>query len=327
LNNANWEVFHPFSEWLKDILKNGAVNFTNELLRNKRYIKASKSFIDSMNLYQGFGTLQNRIVKDGRFVGFEILPNKQKGLVIKFDAVGIQVDTIQSDFKFYLYHSSQVDPVKEFTLDLTQTGSFGWYVLPEFILDSNSFDIDSDGVFYFGYYEDDLVGQAISRDMNLMRPCSSCSGYDTSAFNAWSKYVKMNAFEVSPGNLSEDRTLFDSLFASIRTTTNFGLNLKISVYCDLTQLICENKAMIAEAYAQHIALDLINQIAFNTRLGGISDKTKNLAMIELDPKAESGSFYVKYQKSMQALNLDFAGTSSVCLPCSDESLKINRRAI
>jgi hypothetical protein len=324
-NPEQWETFSPFSDWLQKLTENCAVNFVNELLRYKRLIQASRSFVDSLNLYSGFGNMNNKIIKDGRFLGVEIYPNRQEGLLVRIDEIGFQVDSVQpGPIDFYLYHSSQLEPVQIVTIQIEKPGSFDWHKV-NITLDSTS-EFDTQGQFYLGYYENDITGHVIFRDMDFMKPCSSCSGFDKNSFNQWSKYVKLKSVLVEETDYEETRTLPD-FWKENRPKHNCGMNLKISVYCDLTSIIIRNKNVLAEAFAQKLALQLIEKIAFNTRLGAISDKIKQLALSELNADPDSSSFLAKYQKTLQALNLDFSGNGSVCLPIADDSRKIRRGAI
>lgn len=324
-DTEHWEVYNPFSEWLENFLDASAINFANEFLTEKKLMMSTKGFIDSLDLYQGNGSMSDRIIKNGRFVGVQITTNKQEGLVVKINSVGLQIDTPQEDLKLYLYHSSQVQPLKIIDTKITNAGSFSWIAMDDLTLDGS--EVNSDGVFFLGYYEDDLFGQALRREMDLMRPCSSCSSFNINSFNTWSKYAKIKAFSVRESDLNQDRTVFEFDAPEFENSSNFGINLKISVYCDLSSLICKNINILAEAFAQKVALSLIEQIAFNTRLNVISDQTKQLAMSELTEKEDSSSFLMRYKRSLKAATLDLGGTSSICLPCTRKGPSIRRTAI
>lgn len=323
---AYWKIWDPFSSWLEEFLELTSVNFVNEFMVQKKIMQGSRSFVDSLVLYQGNGSLSERIIKEQRFVGVQINVNKQEGLVVRIDSIGLQIDTPQENLDLYLYHSSKETPIKILPINIENAGSFSWINVDSLILDNSL--VNSDGVFYLGYYEDDLAGQALRRKMDFSRPCMGCGSTNINLFNQWSKYVKVKAFSVRGSDLDEDKNVFAFDAPEFESESNFGINLKISAYCDLSSLICRNINILAEAFAQKVALCFIEMIAFNNRLNVISDTTKQLAMSELNDNEGSSSFLMKYKKSLNSLTMDFEGTSSVCLPCvSSKSVNIKKSAI
>lgn len=323
-NTDGWAKIDPFSEWLNRIYKSSCDKITTELLKFKKIKNVGRSILDSQRLYDGFGLPQDRIVKRGRFVGMELSITRIESIQIRLDQIGFQFDTAQT-IELYIYHSSRKQPIAIVPVVLEGGSSFEWHDQTNLILSYLSKMHDTTGRFYIGYYEDDIDGQAINRLMNISRPCYGCSGYNVNAFNSWSKFLKINTFEVPETALNVDKSLFDLTKISYSTDTNYGLNFSITALCDMTAFFCKNKMLFADALAMQTCLDLLQEIAFNTRINYTSDKIKATAAAELDPDPKSGSFRALFVKSIMALDLDFSGFDSSCLPCNTRS--ISRRIL
>ncbi len=309
-----------FNEYLQGIYNESCTALVAKLLQMKKINDAAKSLIEQQQLYTGFGFIGDKVIKRSRFVGFQINTRKKNNLMVLISKIGFQVDTAQT-VKFYLYHTSQVDPVKTIDVMITRASSFTWQdTLNKVMLSYMDGDHSSEGFFMFGYYEDDIEGQVIRMDKTLQyAPCATCSMADTYAFNAWNKYMGITAISVPEEALNSDKTLFDPAAILYTNNTNWGINLSITTVCDLTAFFCSNKLSFVDALAQQITLNIINKIAYSTRINSISDKTKGLAMADLDIESPSSFINYEYKKALEALNVDFSGFDSECLPCRRNS--------
>jgi hypothetical protein len=329
----DWKVIDPFSEWLQGIYNSSVVDLVTQVIRSKKMDNVHRSLVDSLRLYDGVGRLTDRVIKSNRFVGFEIAISSQEGMAVLLDKIGIQVDTAQASLTFYLYHSSSFEPLGTYTIDVPKNNTFSWRQLINPAQDLKTAmltylaDHDTDGVFYFGYYEEDLVGQVFNKQKNFtVRPCIGCNEFDSASFNAWSRYVTIKSISVGQSYLDVDANLFDTSRVVYVADTNWGLNLSLTVTCDMTDFMIKNKAITADVLAMQICLNLLYQMGYNTRIGAISDKAKLLALSELNPDPKSDSFRVQYENAVAALRYDFSGFSSACLP-SDKKSRILKGAI
>lgn len=314
------ELKTVFNDWLTKIYNDSCTDLVSRLLQMKKINDAAKSLIENQQLYTGFGFVGDKVIKHSRFVGFQIDTKKKNNLMVILSKIGFQVDEAQT-VKFYLYHTSQVDAIKDVDVVITKASSFTWKdTLNNLMLSYMDGDQSSEGFYIFGYYEDDLEGQAIKMDKTLQSaPCLSCSYADTNAFNAWNKYMGIRAIEVPQSALDPDKKIFDVSQMKYTNNTNWGINLSVTTICDLTQFFCSNRLSFVDALSQQIALNMINVIAYSTRINSISDKTKGLAMADLDVDSKSSFVNFEYQKALDALNVDFSGFDSDCLPCRRNS--------
>lgn len=320
-DNTNWEAIDPFSEWLKEVYNDACINLVMQYITQRKIQEKAKSLLELSELFQGPGSVYMPILGQSRFVGIEVSPRTVRGLTQDLKRLGFQSTKPQDELIFYVYHSSQSEPIFEMPIIVAANASFGWTALTDKIIGYMHNNVDAEGVYYIGYYEDDLVtdAQAIRKEINFHAGCASCNSYDFWAYNQWSKYCTIKTIEVPAVALRGDKTLFDTSKVRYAYDTNWGMNLGFSVFCDYTTVFCENKAVFADALSMQLALEFINKIAFTTRIGAIADNTKKLAMAELATKENSGSFTLEYYKVLQALDIDMSGLDGACLPCNKKN--------
>lgn len=311
-----WKLIDPFSEWLRRLYKESCSNLANTVVRQKTLSQAGKSLLESQQLYQGGGALTDRIIKHSRFVGFQISVASAEGLVTTISQVAIQTDAAQA-LTFYLYNSSQADPVKTFVVNIAKANVFQWADITDAIVGYMANKSDAGSVWYFGYYEDDLTGQAVNKTIDLSRaPCLSCDSWNINAYNRWSQYSSIQAFYVPESYVMQDKSLWDMGGVRYAYDTNWGLNLSLQVTCDVTTVMCRNRLVLANALRMQIALDLLQIIGFNTRINAISDTTKKFARAELSTKPGATTFMNIYLDQLEKANLDLSGLNGACFPKS-----------
>jgi hypothetical protein len=310
--NYLWDATDPFSEYLNKKMEVAIIQMVSEFIRQKKLDGANRTLIDSQILFDGIGSFNDREIKSGRFVGFEISLSSQQGIQAIFSQVGLQADAAQSTLQFYLFHSSVEEALKTFTISIAKASSFNWIDVQDAMLKFYENTHDAAGFFYFGYFEDDLTGQAIRKAYDFINgPCLTCSEYNRNAFNRWSKYIKIRPF-YAPASALDGTNIFDITKIQYDPQNNFGINIALSVYCDMTEFFILNKGLFADAYAMKIASLLLKEIAYSTRMTAISDKNRAIAMADIDMNAKS-AWIQEYINELRALSVDFSGLSSKCL--------------
>lgn len=327
-DTTNWQKIDPFSAWLAQQYDEAAINLVNDFVTRKKYERIGKSLLDMQELYRGAGMISNTVVKESRFVGFQIDFTNSHGLMLRIDKLGFQ-SSATGEVTFYLYNTSQVEAIGEYTVTLDTANNFEWFDLTEAIIGYMRDNNDASSSYYFGYYEDDLTnGQAIRKEFDISAaPCGSCSSTNTDLYNAWSAYTAIRAIYVENSYLDDGRELFDLNGVKPHDNTNWGMNLKISVLCDITPMLLENKSLFAPLLSKRVSLELLDKIAFTTRMNTIADKTRRLAMADLDDNPKSGSYLAKYYKELDAMVVDFSGFNSACLPREDKHRRIKFSAV
>lgn len=312
------------NQYLTNKISQGAVKLANAIYLQKNLANNSKSVLGDMMLYTGAGNIANTITKRGRFVGFKLYI-KGPDLAVALSKVGLQLNTINPDLLLYIYHSSQLEPISQIELATTKEYSFQWITIEKQILSFLDDDINAGGHFTIGYYEDDLLGQAIERKTNLTSAsnCSACDPANSSAFRKWNKYVSLQPFYVDAENLNADRNYWDEDDEMIVDNQNWGMNLQLSVSCDVTPYLCRNKGSLAQAYALQVAVSIIEDMAFSTRANGMMLKLQQMANYALNVKENySPGLYKELEKAVKAVNFNFSGVNPECLPCQSSGYRV-----
>lgn len=371
-DNINWSTYNPYNIWVKQKYNQAVSNMMSAVISKKKLSHMAKAVLEKQQLYRGFGSIHNKIIAQGRFVGVSILPQQADGLLTIINQVGIQLTKSQEFLKFYLYHSDCQDAIGVWEIPIINENTFNWQPLLEnsplpwiinsayeagiYVSDgglyfkSNNIIVDSvtkpsldkvnwssvrlnpdcimkylnqntSGVYYFGYYESDLVGQALSKSWDCTAsPCYNCDGGDVQDYNRWSRYTSMQTICVSANDINEDRTIFDTKKVSNGNITNWGINLNITVRCDLTDFMIENKLLFADTFAFQVCKEFLESIATTTRLGPDPAQTKLSAIAALDAKAP-GNWIKSYNDNIDSLNLDLSGFSNACMTCNEKGKK------
>jgi hypothetical protein len=325
---ATWEVVGLLAQRLDQVLRSAITKVVSAVFQQKKLDGVTKSIFENVQLFDGVGDLTDKEIKAGRFVGYQIAIESYRDLSIVLKRLGTQFSGLNPGFELYLYHSSQEEPIQVFELNLTKANSFQWSPLKvdtvDFVLRYLSDDYAPGGCFYLGYYEDDLVGQAINRGYRFDKApaCSTC-GRSYEYYTRWSPYMAVTPIAVPAEALAEivvdePRKLWDLRYNQYEYSKNYGLNLDLSVYCDVTDFLCREKDLFVDPILKQVRADLLYAIAYSTRNNPIAKEVRDLALYELDnrPSGSPGSLKL-LEKAIAAVNFDLSDLNDVCLPCND----------
>lgn len=311
---THWVLYRPFIDWLTQFYTQASTNYIGEVVQRKKLLKMGKALIEKQEIYRGYGNQNNLIVGLGRAVGFELKPAPVDGLLMQIDQIGIQLSAVQTELNLYLYHSSQLAPITVFHVANIGRQNFDWQALSNCILGFKTHGTDTSGVYYLVYYEADLTGQAVAKTWDFTSaPCIGCDSVNAAAYNKWSKYTRIRTIEVAAQYLDPARNLFDINYISYNTNSNFGLNLTVTVRCDLTQRIVDTRLLFGDGFAKQLAYEALKVIAYSGRINPYNDKVNKMAMADLDPKI-SGAYICEWDEAVDAANMDLTGFSQSCMP-------------
>ena len=324
LDSEYWTETNPFSEWLEEKTKASIVKLVNKFINMKLADKATKSLIENKILFDGTGRLTNKIENRNRLVGFEIDTVRSKGVTVKIDKIGLQM-TKPGSYTLYIFHSSNPEPIYTLTFEKTRANSLEWFKPKEdILLPYESANTDAGGSWYLVYKQSELPenAQAIYKDRDWSTgPCKACSRSEFLAYQAWSRYI-----EVHPFYLSEDEE-FDPETMNFTYDKNYGVNLEVSAYCDLTDFIIKQRAMFQDVLSKQVAIDFLREFAYNpnVRTNRHSINASKLDILtELDGDAnsmrQSGLSY-ELDIALKALSVSTQGLDRVCLPCVNNGIK------
>jgi hypothetical protein len=319
-----WIKTNPFSEWLEDKTRASIVKLVNKFISMKLADKASKSLIENKILFDGTGRLTNKIENRNKLVGFEIDTVRSKGVTVKIDKIGLQM-TEPGSYTLYIFHSSNPEPIYTLTFEKTKANSLEWFKPKDnILLPYESANTDAGGSWYLVYKQSELPenAQAIYKDRDWSTgPCKACSRSEFLAYQAWSRYI-----EVHPFYISEDEE-FDPEMMNFTYDKNYGINLEVSAYCDLTDFIINQRAIFQDVLSKQVAIDFLREFAYNpnVRTNRHSINASKLDILtELDGDAsnmrQSGLSY-ELDIALKALCISTQGLDRVCLPCVNNGIK------
>lgn len=331
-NDEYWIETNLFSEWLEDKTKASIIKLINKFINMKLADKASKSLIENKTLFDGTGRLTNLATNRNRFVGFEVDTVRSKGVTVKINKIGLQF-TRPGKYKAYILHSSCDTPIYSFEFEKLKSNSIEWFKPKEdILLPYESQEIDAGGSWYIGYLQSDLPenSQAINRDRDWStKPCKGCSRQEFLAWQAWSKYIEIHPFYVDENQLlgEDEQMYFDPEIMNFTYDANYGINLDVSVYCDLTDFIIKQKQLFQDVIAKQVAVDFLREFAYNpnvrTNRRSINASRTDI-LYELDGDSSSmkhSGLNYELDLALKALNFSTQGLDRVCLPCVNHGLK------
>ncbi len=321
-----WAETSLFSEWLEAKTKDSISKAINRFWSEKVSERTAKALCESKVLFDGTGRLTDVIPNRSNIAGFEIIPIRSKGVTLKINKIGLQF-TKPGEYVLYLMHSSKPSPVQVVTLT-KRTAGFEWFTMQDMFLPYESMDIEAGGSWYLCYKQSELPegSEAIRKDRDWSKgPCRSCSRNEFIAWQAWSKYLEVHPFTTKESEGAFE--LWDIENNNYDYSSNFGLNLDVSVYCDITDTIISNDVLFQDVIQLQFAVDVLREFAFNpsvrTNRHSIN-ASKHDILYELE--GSSSSFEksgLNYQLDLtyKAIKLNMSGLDRVCLFCKNNGVK------
>lgn len=345
IESEYWVEANPFSEWLesktKASIQKAISRYCNEKIAQGTY----KTLCENRTLFDGTGRLVDVVKNKKNLVGFEIVPIRAKGVTTKINKIGLQF-TEPGEYTLYLMHSSMDAPVKIIKLNKIRKNSIEWFSLNDVYLPYQSEDNDAGGSWYLCYFQSELPedSQAIRKDKDWSKePCGSCSRKELLAWMAWSKYIEVHPFYVNEELINGMQDDFNDDFNNdfskqpihlwdvennqYTYDNNYGLNLEITISCDITDFIIEQRMLFQDIIAKQVAVDMLREFAYNANVR-TNRHSINASRLDILYEVDGDSSSMKksglsYQLDMafKAIKLSTEGIDRVCLPCKNNGIK------
>lgn len=321
-----WQPVDLFSEWLKTKTEASIIKAVESFYSQQLSDKTARNILESKVLFDGAGRLSDVVRNTNSLVGFEIVPIRADGVTLRIEKVGVQFNK-NGKFDLYLMHSSNPSPIKTIEVDYTKNGGMQWIDVQDLYLPYISEDTDAGGSWFLCYDQTKLPDgmQAIQKNRDWSKgPCPSCSRLDYISWQAWSRYLEIHPFKVPA---PEVMGMWDIASNVYTYTTNYGLNLKVTMECDLTDILIDQRMAFQNVIALQLAADMIREFAYNPnfRINRMQQNfSRNELLYELDGDStgykKSGILY-RLEQAMQALKVDTSGINRVCLPCNNGGIR------
>ena len=332
IESEYWIETNPFSEWLegktKASIQKAIARFCNEKAVQGTY----KTLCENRTLFDGTGRIVDTVKNKKNLVGFEIIPVRAKGVTTKINKIGLQF-TEPGEYTLYLMHSSMDAPIKIIKLNKKRKNSIEWFTLNDIYLPYQSEDNDAGGSWYLCYFQSELPeeSQAIRKDKDWSKgPCGSCSRNELIAWQAWSKYIEVHPCFVNEELVDfaeQELHLWDVEYNQYTYDNNYGINLEITVGCDITDFIIEQRALFQDIIAKQVAVDMLREFAYNvnvrTNRHSINASRPDI-LYEIDGDSSSmKKSGLSYQLDMafNAIKISTYGIDRVCLPCKNNGIR------
>lgn len=332
IESEYWVETNLFSEWLESKTKASIQKAIARYCNEKTVEGTNKSLCESRTLFDGTGRLVDTVKNKKNIVGFEIIPVRAKGVTTKINKICLQF-TKAGEYTLYLMHSSMDAPVKIIKLNKIRDNSAEWFTVDDLYLPYQSEDNDAGGSWYLYYFQSELPegSQAIRKNKDWSKePCGSCSRRELLAWMAWSKYLEIHPFFVNEELMNtEDESLhlWDVENNQYTYDNNYGLNLEVTVSCDITDFIIEQRMMFQDVIAKQVAVDMLCEFAYNSNVR-TNRHSINASRLDILYEVDGDSSSMKrsglsYQLDMafKAIKLSTSGIDRVCLPCRNNGIK------
>lgn len=331
IESEYWVETNLFSEWLESKTKASIQKAIARYCNEKTVEGTNKPLCESRTLFDGTGRLVDTVKNKKNLVGFEIVPVRAKGVTTKINKICLQF-TKAGEYTLYLMHSSMDAPVKIIKLNKIRDNSAEWFTVDDLYLPYQSEDNDAGGSWYLCYFQSELPegSQAIRKNKDWSKePCGSCSRRELLAWMAWSKYIEVHPFYVNEElvEIEEEPRLWDVENNQYTYDNNYGLNLEVTVSCDITDFIIEQRMMFQDVIAKQVAVDMLREFAYNSNVR-TNRHSINASRLDILYEVDGDSSSMKksglsYQLDMafKAIKLSTSEIDRVCLPCRNNGIK------
>lgn len=320
-----WKPYNFMTDFLRQQTEAGITQAVQTFLQIKGLLRETKDLLERRTFFDGAGRLQNTQPAQGKLVGMEINPVRSMGVTAKIERIGLQMTGATGNVRVYLFHSSQRDPIKVADLNFTkQNGGFQWFDMPDWYIPYISDGNNSGGSWYLVYDQNSLPDGmlAINASKDWSRePCMTCNAGSVANWRELTKYLLISPFKTHAyETFAEYPELWDINENIYTNTSNYGINVEVSVGCDLTDFIVRERMMFATVIQRQVTANLLRTMALNPEVRtnrNQSNVSQQSILYELDGNTQGreGGLGYELRKGYDALDLNTRGLDRICLTC------------
>lgn len=327
-----WAAYNLLSGFLERLTRNGIATAVQTFLQRKQLDKEARSLLERRTFFDGAGRIRATLQNSRKLVGFEIVPVRSMGVTVKIEKIGLQMTGAVGKVRMYLFHSSQIAPIRSFDLDFSvKSGSFQWFALQDCYLPYISDGNNAGGSWFLCYDQNALPPgmEAINVSKDWSRePCGTCNIGSVEVWRELTKYLQVSPFMcAAPDTFGEYPELWDIAGNVYTNTLNYGLNCEVTVGCDLTGFIISQRQAFATVVQRQVAATALRTLAMNPNVRvnrTQSNATRTDILYELDGDTQGnhpGGLGYELEKAYEALSIDTQGIDRVCLQCNNHGVK------
>ena len=336
LNNPDWAQFNMVSDFVRQLTINGINTAVQQFIQEKQLQQETRNLLERRTFFDGAARLAATIDPTGKIVGFEIVPVRAMGVTTKIERIGLQMTGATGRVRLYLFHSSQIAPMRTIDLEFTNSnGGFQWFNLAEplylpYIPGAAGDGNDSGGAWFLCYNQNELPAGMralnVSKDWSV-EPCQTCLGGSIESWRQMTKYLQVSPFGIrAPLDFEEYPEMFDIAQIGYTNTMNYGMNAEISVGCDITDFIISQRSIFATVIQKQVAANVLRTVAMNPDVRVNRNQvnvTRDELLYELDgaPQGRPTGLGYELKQAYKALEIDTRGLDRICLKCNNHGVK------
>lgn len=319
-----WTAYDELSDYLRRATDSGIATMANKFVENKSMGRTSKALLEHKTLFDGSGRTNNVVEQTHCLVGWELEPMRNLGVTVQIHRIGLQMRSATGVVTLYLFHSSRREPIKVFNLDVQSQSTYQWFSVQDVFLPYLGSNTNSGGKWYLCYHEDDLPEgmEAVNMTRDFAKdPCHQCGGGNVSEWRNLTRYVRVSPFAVSvESDWLDNPEIWDSEDVEYRSRNCYGINIELSVGCDLTDFMIAQRSVFASVLQTQVAYDVLRAIAYNPN-AAVNRNQSNVQrqdfIFELDGNTYTRSTGIRgeLERAYKALEVDTEGMDSICVPC------------
>lgn len=327
-----WKVYSTMGDYLAKLTRTGITQVVQRFLAEKKIRNESKALLEHRTFFDGAGRLSATLQKHGRVVGYEITPVRGAGVAMWLNRVGLQFRTDRPfDLPIYLFHSSKAEAVQKIVVRYDKVnGTFQWADYGDTYCPYTSDEVNAGGSWYLCYWEGDLpiTAEAINMTKDWSRePCSTCGISNLRAWRELTKYVQISPFYAPVDNQwGEHPQLWDIEQNIYTCTTNYGLNVELTIGCDITPFIVRQRSIFADVIEKQVAYNLLRTMSMNPDVR-VNRNQNNVGRMDVlyeldgDTRGRRGGLGAELDKAYAALEIDTQGMDRICLTCNNYGVR------
>lgn len=327
-----WGKYNILSYYLERLTRNGIATAIQTFTQIKQLDKETRNLLERRTFFDGAGRIRATLQNNHKLVGFEIVPVRAMGVTAKIEKIGLQMTGGTGVVRMYLFHSSQIDPIKTFDLNFTVTnGGFQWFPVEDCYLPYMSDKNNSGGSWFLCYNQDELPAgmEAINVSKDWSRePCGTCNIGSVEVWRELTKYLQITPFMYNaPETFADYPELWDIAYTMYTNTRNYGLNCEITVGCDLTDFVISQRNLFQTVIQRQVAAIALRTLAMNPNVRvnrNQSNASRTDILYELDGNTSGvrpGGLGYDLKKAYEALRIDTQGLDRICLSCNNRGVK------
>ena len=321
-----WKQYDFASIWLERLTRSAIAKTVQTFLQGKSLLRESKNLLERRSLFDGAGNMNNTVQNGQRLVGMEIVPAYSMGVTTKIERIGLQMVGATGTVTLYVFHSSMKDPYQTIEFNVQKgNGTMEWKQVELYL----PYKGDT-GAWYIVYNQADLPSgmEAVNVTKDWSRePCGTCNRGSLEAWRALTKYMMVSPFKVNAlETFAEYPELWDIEDNTYTNTHNYGINMELSVGCDLTDFIIRERAIFANVLQKQMAADILRTLAMNpdvrvNRNQANASRENLLYEVDGNPQGRATGLGKELKEAYDALDLDTRGIDRICLTCKPTFVK------